>query len=438
VFRAWARTLPERLGGRVVFGALVGVLAIALVLRIWAATHGYEFRHGSDADQYERLAARLYQDGEFGIPGSENPYDFAPGMPFFAAGVYWLTGGVSPVTARIAVALLGTLAVFVVFLLGRRLGGPWAGLAGAALAAVYPPTIFYTSLFSSEPLAMLTVAAGVLAFLWAADRGRPLWAWLVPGVLFGLTAYLRPEYVLLTALLALLAVVVVALRRGVVRGVLEGALLAVAFAAVLAPWTIDVSNKLDRFVPVSTGGGKALYIGTFLPADGIHERVKQHLIHETRGGPPLPEERLRRIPMQPLLDRVARRYPDLPRDSALGRIGKQNLQHYATHEPVAFARMVLGKVAHMWHGAGDPSATFAGSALHYLLLALGLAGFVLLALRRRWETIPIGLLIVGISAIGGLLLAGNRRNLPVMPLVLACAGVALVGAVARVRSGEKT
>jgi hypothetical protein len=285
---------------------------------------------------------------------------------------------------------------------------------------------------------MLTMPAGVLAFLWAADEGRPLWAWIVPGLLFGLTAYLRPEYLLLTALLALVAVVVVALRRDVVRGVAAGALVAAAFALVILPWTLDVSNKLGRFVPVSTGGGKALFIGTFLPADGIHEHVKQHLIHETRGGPPLPESLLRRIPMQPLLDRVARRYPDLPRDTALGKIGKQNLQHYATHEPVAFARMMLGKVAHMWHGAGDPSDTFAGSALHYLILVLGLAGFVLLVVRRRWETIPIALLIVGISAIGGLLLAGNRRNLPVMPLVLALAGVAIAAAVLRIRPRERT
>ena len=259
----------------------------------------------------------------------------------------------------------------------------------------------------------------------------------MPGLLFGLTAYLRPEYLLLTALLALLALVVVSMRRGIARGLLSVVVMAVTFAAVLAPWTISVSNKLGRFVPVSTGGGKALYIGTFLPADGIHERVKQHLIHQTRGGPPLPEERLRRIPMQPLLDRVARRYPDLPRDTALGRIGKQNLQHYATHEPVAFARMVAGKVAHMWHGAGDPSESFAGSAFHYAILALGLLGLALLALRRRWEWIPIALLLAGISAIGGLLLAGNRRNLPVMPLVLALAGVALVAAVARLRA-EKT
>ena len=101
------------------------------------------------------------------------------------------------------------------------------------------------------------------------------------------------------------------------------------------------------------------------------------------------------------------------------------------------ARMVLGKVAHMWHGAGDPSESFAGSAFHYLLLALGLIGLALLALRRRWEAIPIALLLLGISAIGGLLLAGNRRNLPVMPLLLALAGVTVAAAVARARA-EKT
>ena len=139
------------------FAALLAVLALALVLRVWAATHAYDFRHGSDADQYERLAARLFGGDGFGIPGSENPYDFAPGEPYFAAAVYWLIGDVDPPAARIGMALAGTLAVLVVFLLGRRLGGPLAGVIGAALAAVYPAAIFYTSLFSSEPLAMLTV-----------------------------------------------------------------------------------------------------------------------------------------------------------------------------------------------------------------------------------------------------------------------------------------
>lgn len=434
MIRVWARTLPDRVGGRLAFAALVAVLMLALVLRIVAAVNGYDFRHGSDADQYERLAAGIFQTGSFGIPGAENPYDFAPGAPYFAAAIYWLIGDVDPTAARIGMAIAGTIAVLVIFLIARRLAGPGAGLVGAALAAAYPAPIFYTQLLSSEPLAMLTVAGAVLAFLWAADAGRPRWAWLVPGVLLGLTAYLRPEYLLLTALLALLALVVVARRRGIVRGVLAAVAMVAAFAAVIAPWTVHVSNELGRFVPVSTGGGKALFIGTYLPGDGLHEGVKQHLLHQIRGGAPIPAERLRRIPMNPLLDRVARRYPDLPRDSALGRVGKQNALRWARQQPVAFARMVAGKIAHMWHGAGDPSYTLAGSAYHYTVLALGLLGLALLTLRRRWEAIPIGLLLAGISLIGGLLLAGVRRNLPVMPLVLALAGVTVVTAAAWLRA----
>jgi 4-amino-4-deoxy-L-arabinose transferase-like glycosyltransferase len=412
------------------FAALLAVLVLALVLRVVAAVNGYDFRHGSDADQYERLAAGIFHGDGFGIPGSENPYDFAPGAPYFAAAVYWLVGDVDPTAARIGMAVAGTLAVLVVFLLGRRLAGPGAGLVGAALAAVYPAPIFYTGLLSSEPIAMLTVAGAVLAFLWAADAGRPVWTWLVPGALFGLTAYLRPEYLLLTALFALLALAVAARRRGVARGLLAPVLMVAAFAAVVAPWTVHVSRDLGRFVPVSTGGGKALFIGTYLPGDGIHEGVKQQLLHQIRGGPPIPEERLRRIPMNPLLDRVAAKYPQLPRDEALQRVGRENLVRYATHQPVAFARMMARKIGHMWHGAGDPSYTVAGSAFHYVVLALGLLGLVLLALRRRWEAVPIALLIVGISVIGGLLLAGVRRNLPVMPLVLALAGVTVTAAAA--------
>ena len=85
-----------------------------------------------------------------------------------------------------------------------------------------------------------------------------------------------------------------------------------------------VSNELGRFVPVCTGGGKALFIGTYLPGDGLHEGTKQHLYHRFRGTDPSPEE-LRLLPMNPLLDEVAEKYPQLPRDEALGRVGRENL-----------------------------------------------------------------------------------------------------------------
>jgi 4-amino-4-deoxy-L-arabinose transferase-like glycosyltransferase len=417
-----------------VFGLLLAVLVVAIALRVWSAARGYDFRNGSDADLYQRLAAHLHDAGTFGLPSSQSPYDFAPGVPYVAAAVYALAGHVTPLTARIVIAVLSSLVVVVVFLLGRRLAGPWAGLVGAALTAVYPPAIFYAGLLMGEPLAMVTVAAAMLAFLWAADDSRSPWAWALPGALFGLTAFLRPEYLFLTALFALLALLVVARRRGVVRGLAAGALLVVAFAVVVAPWTIHVSDEAGRLTPVSTGGGKALFIGTYLPGGGLHEGVKRSLYHRFRGGGTLSPEQLRATPMTPLLDEVAKRYPDLPRDSALQRIGRRNLVRWATGEPRAFAEMLQGKVRHMWRGSGEPSDTLAGGAFHYLVLALGLAGLVLLALRRRWEALPFALLIAGISVLGGLLLAGTRRNVPVMPLLLALAGVALLAAVRRVRA----
>jgi Dolichyl-phosphate-mannose-protein mannosyltransferase len=436
--RAWARTLPERHGGRGVLWVLVIVLAVAFVARVVAAAVGWDFRVGSDAYVYERLAAQLYHEGEFGVPGSANPYDFAPGAPLFAAAIYNLIGDVSPLAARLGLAVAGTLGVLVVYLLGRRIAGPRAGVLAAGLAAVYPPTLFYTSLLSGEPLAILTVAGAVLAFLWAADRGRSPWAWALPGLLLGLTAFLRPEYLLLTVLLALLAAVLVGLRAGPWRGVAAGGLLAVAFAVTIAPWTVIASNDLGRFVPVSTGGGKALFIGTYVPGDGLHERTKAHLYHRFHGTDPTPEQ-LRMLPMNPLLDEVAKEYPQLRRDEALGRVGRENLIRWATEEPRAVAQMMAGKIAHMWHGAGSPSYAPAGGAVHYLVLVAGLAGLVLLIVRRRWEVLPILVLLVGISLIGGLLLAGTRRNLPVMPLVIALAGASVIAAAdwVRVRAARK-
>jgi 4-amino-4-deoxy-L-arabinose transferase-like glycosyltransferase len=412
---------------------LAVVLTVALALRVAAALNGLEVRPGSDTDIYERLAARLYEDGAYGIPGSANPYDFAPGPPLFAAAVYTLTGTVSPVAARLAVAVAGTLAVLMVFLIARRLAGPGAGLVGAALAAVYPVPIYYTGKLVGEPIAMLTVAAAILAFLRAGDPGRRVWAWALPGALFGVTAYLRPEYLGLAALFALVALSVVWRRSGPGRGLAAGAVLAVAFGLVVAPWAMYVSGELGRFVPVSTGGGKALFIGTYLPGDGLHDGVKRDLLRRFRGEDDVPLERLREIPMNPLLDRVARRYPELPRDSALQRVGRRNLVRYTTDRPLAFAGMVAAKIGHMWQGSGNASRTLAGSAYHYAMLALGLLGLAILAGRRRWEAIPLAVLLVGISLMGGVLLAGTRRNVPVMPVVLALAGMGAVAVAAWAR-----
>ena len=134
-------------------------------------------------------------------------------------------------------------------------------------------------------------------------------------------------------------------------------------------------------MPISTGGGKALYVGTFLPADGEYQRVKAMLVERYRHRDL--DAGLRRrsnaVDPTPLFDRVAARYPDLPRDSALGKIGKQNFSKYFGEDPLGYAgddgaqgRADVEQRGRRSDGSG------AGRVLQMLLVLLGLAGLALL------------------------------------------------------------
>jgi 4-amino-4-deoxy-L-arabinose transferase-like glycosyltransferase len=417
--------LQER-HGRGVLIALTAVVILGLALRVDSALEPLDVRPGTDSAVYASVAEQLYEHQRFAIPGTASPYDWSPGAPLFYAAVYYATGGVHPGAARLVQALLGALAIVLVYLIGRRLAGPVAGLVGAGLLAIYPVTIFFTGKLMSEPLATVTLAGAVLSSFWAGDPGRRKLAWAVPGVLLGLTAFARPEY---------LAFVVVFGLFALIRGRLLGAaILVVAFALPIVPWTAHVSSAEGRFVPISTGGGKALFIGTYLPGNGLHLDVKRELLRQFEGREDIRASELSRISMTPLLNRVAAKYPALERDAALQRIGRENAERYLTEQPLDFAAMVGGKMWHMWHGSGAAGRSTYGTVFQFTVLALGLIGLVLLAVRRRYEVLLIGALLLGITVVGGLLLAGTRRNVTLMPLVMALAGTTVAMAVHWARS----
>jgi hypothetical protein len=200
----------------------------------------------------------------------------------------------------------------------------------------------------------------------------------------------------------------------------------VAFCGVLAPWTARNYLVLDRFVPVTTGGGKALFVATYLPGSGRQQLVKRQLIARYYGKKDIPYTQVLNTEMAPLLDRVAKKYPDLSRDAALARIGRENFVKYASEQPLDYAWMVIRKIQNMWDRGSSPtmSPRF-WFAYHKVLVFWALAALLALAYRRRWEALPLGLTILGITLIGGLLLAVPRRALPLMPFVIALAGVTI-------------
>jgi hypothetical protein len=179
---------------------------------------------------------------------------------------------------------------------------------------------------------------------------------------------------------------------------------------------------MDRFVPVTTGGGKALFVATYLPGKGRQLPTKRKLIERFTHNTNVTDEQVAGTQMRDLLDRVARKYPNLERDAALAKIGRENFRKYIREQPAAYTRMVATKMWNVWRRGSGPTMRGGGwIAFHYALLALGVVGLAVLAVRRRWEALLIGLLIAGITVLGGLLLAVPRRNVPLMPLVMVLA-----------------
>jgi hypothetical protein len=454
--------LAARNGGRAGLAALVAILLLGLGLRVGEAWDGRAPVY--DAAAYAAIAANLERgDGFTAGPGATQPSsNYSPGLPLLVAGLYEVTGGVHERLARVVLAVIGTLSVLFAYLLGRRLAdalwqgpppadrppGLGAGLIGALAVAVYPALLEYQGMLMGEPLAATLLSGAVLAILWARERDGAL-PWLLPGALLGALTLTRPEYLAVSALIAAL-VLLPGLRSlfvadratnsersgwrpGVAR---TGALLA-ALAVVLAPWTIRNAVALERFVPVSTGGGQVLFAGTYLPSGGDPERVGEEVVarHPELFGP----NAVRDLRLEQILARLAaHRYPELETDQALARMGREQLWDDLSEEPLEYAGFLATKVGRIWfHPARDVMRAPAWRALHWVLLAFGLLGLALLAWRRRWEALLLGAIFLAITAISALLVASPRRVLVMLPLGAALAGVGATWAASALRAGRR-
>jgi 4-amino-4-deoxy-L-arabinose transferase-like glycosyltransferase len=451
----WIRALPER-HGRTTLILLVAILALGFGLRAYRAVEPLA-TPGDDSRAYFALAKGLYAEGSYDAY-LEDASDWSPGAPLLYAAAFYATGGAREGTARIVELLLGVAAILIVFLLGKRIACRPAGLIAAFGAAVYPPFIHSTGVLASEPPAIFTLPAAVLAFLWAADSTAPragvrggggsrtytspavppsppdrtrALRWLIPGLFFGLTALIRPEYLLVGVAFMALAAIRIGMDRGWKPGLAGAALLVAGFLLPIVPWTVRNAVELDRFVPISTGGGKALYVGTFLPGDGEYQRVKALLVERYLHRNLEPgSEVLDRVDPTPLFDRVADRYSELPRDAALGKIGKENFSKFAGDDPSGYAAMTVRKVWRMWSGGiGEAMSSTAGRAIQVLLVILGLVGLGVLAWRRWWwELVAMATPLVLVTAVGAASLAAPRRNEVLMTLVFPLAAAALARA----------
>jgi 4-amino-4-deoxy-L-arabinose transferase-like glycosyltransferase len=230
-----------------------------------------------DGRAYAQLARNLLERHVFSR-AEKPPYDPTlirlPGYPIFLAGIYSVFGHNNNPAVRLVNALVDTASCALVALLAcywepdeRRKRS--AAILALALAAVCPFTAIYVALILTEvPTTFFAITLCLLttfAFR-AATFKRSLWWWGATGLLAGIAVFFRPDSGLFAGAIGLTLVITWLLEPRTAdedatwlrarwhrapRVLAQGAVLSVAFLAVLVPWTVRNWQVFHLFQPLS-------------------------------------------------------------------------------------------------------------------------------------------------------------------------------------------
>jgi 4-amino-4-deoxy-L-arabinose transferase-like glycosyltransferase len=399
-------------------------LAVGLGVRLWYLFAYLHPDHVQGDPLYYHEAANLFARGH----GWPDPYELLlnhryvpdaqhPPLTSALLALPALVGLTTFLEHQIFECLLGTLAIFVLALTGRRAAGPAAGLAAAAIAALYP------GMWINDPLVM-SETTGILAcsvLLWLAYRYWERRGFLdaaLLGVAAAAAALARAELILLTVFLVTPLILVArpaaggrtSWRRRLALLVTAGATCVLA----IAPWAIYNLSRFDQPEYLSTG------LGTTLAVTYCDETYSGKALGFWDFGCVLaiPNPPTERSDRDVFYRKAAYTYIDdhrreLPK-VALARVGRT----WGLFRP--FQQVRLDTIEQRPVGVGQ-----VGLVSLWVLLAAGVVGAVVLR-RRRALVLPL-LALPGALTLASTVIYGTSRFRAVAePAVVLLAAVGLV------------
>ncbi len=245
-------------------GALAVVLAIALALRLWGIKQGLPYVYNTD--EYGHFVPESVAMFAHGL----DPHYFInpPAFTYLLHALFavWFGGGAGAsrefashpdtvyLLARVTAALLGTVAVWLLYLVGARLFSRAVGLLAALIMAVAFLPVFYSHLALNDVPTLVPLTLSLLGAAGVLRRGRAL-DYLIAGAGVGLAA--ATKYTAGIVIVALLAAALAryraaspAARRAVLLNTLVACVVAMATFVLANPYSVldfhTFSSDLNR------------------------------------------------------------------------------------------------------------------------------------------------------------------------------------------------
>lgn len=401
---------------------LTSLIGLFFRLWLWHDQGQAGMIYPGDQDEYYRGAIHLLLQGDYYDDGQ---WLRPPVMSFFLTAVFAIVGVNIP-TAMAIQCVVSVLTTVIFAALARSIFESCrAGVAAAALGAIFPPYASYASQLFSETLFVAALAGAFLLFEVARKR-QMYWPWLLAGgVVWAIATLTRPISLYATPLL-ILWVMWVAAGRGketpqqlgtAIRtrlssffspsAIIPAVALLIGFVVVLAPWSIRNYLVYDQVVLVDTNGGVSFWLGNLLEPN---ERELQGVWNDT-----IPNSAVRQqVAMARALDNIAR-------------------------EPLTFLTRMRYKVVSLWQfdirlfaGNGPIGITldersigfaFLSDAVYLLILVLAVGG--VMGMRRANVNLPLLMWPLYGTLLSAISLGHPRLRLPLMITLLVYGAYAL-------------
>jgi len=341
---------------------------------------------------------------------------------------------------RIFVALVGTVTVVLIGLLGRRVGGRRVGLIAAALAALYPMLFQSEATLMADALYVPLVVTTLLLAYRAHDKPT-LARYAALGVAIGLATLTRAEGLLL----GVVVTIGCALAAGapLATRVLRTAVAIGVALLVIAPWTIRNAVRFHAFVPVSTN------VSTLVDGancDATYHGTLLGLWRETFGASgTVDRSRPQSAACFEGFDIGDPNFDEASVASTHLRAGISYAKHHVSEQPKVMAVRVLrtwalyapGQQVNFETLEGRPKTwQWLGTAMYWGMLPFAITG-VVVARRRREFLWPLLATAVTVTLVAALTYGQQRFRIAAEPavLVLAAGGLdALARQVRRARA----
>jgi 4-amino-4-deoxy-L-arabinose transferase-like glycosyltransferase len=411
--RAWARAHVRW---------LVGILIVALVLRlVWMFAVQPDPRDGRfDDSVWYASSARLLADGHGYVNyGELTPTAlWAPGYPLVLAGLFRLPGDdIAAARALNVVAGLGMIAG--VYYLGSRLWDKRAGLFAAAIMALFPSHIYFSTLVMTEVL-FTASAVGVLclALAWTLREDVSPRRVAVLGVATALLAMVRPEG-------SMFAVMIIAAwaayHRSWRRVGMYAGLLVLGMSFVYVPWTVRNIIQLDAPVVSTNGLGSVLIQGHNPDAGGRPDLYAVITYSKQFDNLPQPEREVR-MNTQATKDSIDYAVHHIPRE--LGLVPQRLAWFFRGDDTVVF-----------WVNHGQPGEFSArwedrwmglANVYYYMVCGLMVLGLPFWLRRADRRHVLIFAPFAVYTAMWAFLFVGEARyHFPLLPIFALLGGIGL-------------